>query len=228
MIDSGTTLSYFPNDIYNDILSYIRQYCKRFNKCMGELFKSDLGHCFKLNKNINTIQFIESMPVLTFEFKGNNDNNDNNEDETKLYTWKPSNYLFNYTTSNIPTYCFGGVSWGRSDILLGTTWMHDHDIIFDMEKNRIGFVESACDGGNTNSNNKINTVVVYVNLKCKLFKILAFCLFILVILMIYVIMRLITNRKFLCLKVSDIKDSEDRENSNQAEVEMNQTKLSIV
>ena len=54
MIDSGTTLSYFPNEIYFQIENYVKKFCAEDNRCMGSIFSTDVGLCFKLNKNINT------------------------------------------------------------------------------------------------------------------------------------------------------------------------------
>jgi hypothetical protein len=102
IIDSGTTVSYFPVNIFNKIKQYIYNYCSQVNKCLGDYFESDLGICFKLKININYIQFMESMPKLNFIF------------ENKInYYWNADSYLFNDTDEREKrkVYCMGFVSW---------------------------------------------------------------------------------------------------------------------
>jgi hypothetical protein len=137
IIDSGTTLSYFPRKLYNDVEKQINVVCSEINRCMGDSYTAEIGICFKLKENITVLQFIESMPTLTFVF----------ENDVK-YLWKPENYLFNYTdpASNDKrlTFCIGLTGWNSNEILLGSTWMHNHDIIFDLQNKKIGLVESNC------------------------------------------------------------------------------------
>ena len=84
------------------------------------------------------------MPTISFVFENN----------TK-YFWKPKNYLFNYTDSasndNRMTLCIGLTGWNSNEILLGSTWMHNHDIIFDNVNRRIGLVSSSCDMSYSNN-----------------------------------------------------------------------------
>jgi hypothetical protein len=81
------------------------------------------------------------MPTINFLFEGG-----------VTYSLNPENYLFNYSDFNSKattnTYCTGVTHWDKDEILLGTTWMHNHDIIFDMQENRIGFAPSFCSGKN--------------------------------------------------------------------------------
>lgn len=137
IIDSGTTISYLPKNLYSDIQKQIDYFCSQINRCMGDSFHTEIGQCYKLKENINIIQFIESMPTFTFNF----------ENDVK-YNWPPESYLFNYTefTDNDKrqTYCIGMNSWNSKEILLGSTWMHNHDIIFDLQHKKIGLVESNC------------------------------------------------------------------------------------
>lgn len=102
VIDSGTTVSYFPKDIYNKLKQKTNEFCSQLNRCMGDSFDSDMGVCFRLKTNINYLQFKESMPVLNFVFQDNIN-----------YEWNPESYLFNNTEVNdySQTYCMGFVSW---------------------------------------------------------------------------------------------------------------------
>lgn len=139
IIDSGTTLSYFPKKLYTEIEKQINVVCSEINRCLGDSFTAEVGICYKLKENVSVLQFIESMPTISFVFENN----------TK-YFWKPKNYLFNYTDSasndNRMTLCIGLTGWNSNEILLGSTWMHNHDIIFDLKNKKIGLIESNCSG----------------------------------------------------------------------------------
>jgi len=143
VIDSGTTISYFPRNLYSDVERQINNFCAQINRCLGDSFITENGMCFKLKDNINYLQFVESMPSIFFKFEGDVN-----------YEWKPRNYLYNYTDADFSsndyreTYCLGFAGWHSNEILLGSTWMHNHDIIFDLANKRIGLVESYCDNVN--------------------------------------------------------------------------------
>lgn len=102
IIDSGTTISYFPNELYKNIMQKVNEYCSRINKCLGDSHKTDIGQCFRLKENINFNQFVESMPTITFQF-GNDIN----------FDWKPENYLFNNTEmyDESLNLCMGFIGW---------------------------------------------------------------------------------------------------------------------
>ena len=109
------------------------------------MYISPLGICFRVDASIHFNKFFRSLPCLTFIFEMG-----------AKYIWKPESYLFNNTRGNETSFCIGVTSWNSNEILLGTTWMHDHDIIFDVLNKRIGFVSSSCDGvsrGNYTENN---------------------------------------------------------------------------
>ncbi len=137
IIDSGTTLSYFPANLYNEMEKQINIECSKIDKCLGDSFTTQIGMCFKRKDNISFARFLESLPTITFIFENN----------TKYY-WKPENYIYNYTETNSndnrSTHCIGLSSWYSDEILLGSTFMHNHDIIFDLQENKIGLVEANC------------------------------------------------------------------------------------
>jgi hypothetical protein len=141
IIDSGTTLSYFPKKLYTEFEKQINVVCSEINRCLGDSFTAEVGICYKLKENVSVLQFVESMPTFSFIFENNT-----------TYYWKPQNYLFNYTDSasndNRMTLCIGLTGWNSNEILLGSTWMHNHDIIFDLQNKKIGLIESNCAGEN--------------------------------------------------------------------------------
>ena len=131
-IDSGTTLSYFPSKTFRAIM---RNYLKNCKNCGNLRRIKEYGYCTKFNneKEINEIvnSWIDIIIVLDgYEF-----------------VWKPENYFFIYDDEeNGSNVCLGFEEDIRTNILLGTTFMHNYDIIFDKEKHRIGFVQADCNG----------------------------------------------------------------------------------
>lgn len=137
IIDSGTTITYIPSHLFSQIDKLINVYCSQIDKCLGDIYSANMGICFKVKSGVSEKKFIESLPDLTFIFE-----------KGVKYTWSPQNYLYNYTSENDNklNFCIGVASWNSNEILLGTTWMHNHDIIFDNVNKRIGLVSSGCDG----------------------------------------------------------------------------------
>ena len=135
IIDSGTTISYFPKSLYSQIEKLINIYCSQIDKCLGDMYNDSIGMCFKVKPKVTEKKFIESLPEFTFLFE-----------KGVKYQWKPENYIYNNTENDKKlNFCIGISSWGSNEILLGTTWMHNHDIIFDNVNRRIGLVSSSCD-----------------------------------------------------------------------------------
>jgi hypothetical protein len=108
IIDSGTTVSYIPLELYDKIKLQIREFCSKDNdnnnknKCLGDINESEMGICFKLNSNVEYSKFEESMPNLNFVFENN-----------VTYDWNPGSYLFNNTETydRIQSYCMGFIKW---------------------------------------------------------------------------------------------------------------------
>lgn len=185
LIDSGTTLTYVPEDMYNKIENTIKNFCSQENRCMGDIYtKNNLGLCFKLRKNINTVQFLESMPTLTFTF-----------DENVTYDWKPQNYIYNNTNvdkkDNILNYCIGIYHLKKGEIILGSTWMHNHDIVFDLQDNRVGFAESNC----ADDNYFLKTKQIIIKSDCYYKDAIIFIIAISALLMGFVMLRIIRRMK---------------------------------
>ncbi len=201
IIDSGTTMTYLPSSIYKDLEKAVSNFCSAPNRCMGAVKNSNVGFCYKLNENINLVQFIESMP--TFKFLFNDGVN---------YYLKPENYIFNYSDFNSKSegnvYCTGITSWDKNEILLGTTWMHNHDIIFDMQHNKIGFAATECTGGQISvirekikietSDSRLYRIIIYS-------VIAALCL--VVIFLIMAIRKIRRGEQFLWMTVNNTEDA---------------------
>jgi hypothetical protein len=163
------------------------------------------------------------MPSLTFIFE-----------ENVKYHWKAENYLFNYTEFSDDkrlTFCIGLSGWNSNEILLGSTWMHNHDIIFDIQHQKIGLVESNCGASNIisvfpdfgksikSSNNATNyynqaseffscdtTIEKYV----QLILLISTLAILIILLLIYAINKIRRGEKFLWMRL----DAEDAGKNN--------------
>jgi hypothetical protein len=103
IIDSGTTMTYFPEPVAKELTNVFDRYCLKPGKCIGDSHMTELGQCYKLNKkNITYSKFLKSMPDIKFTFVNNTE-----------FIWRPDAYLFNTTTSTdtYQTYCSGFTSW---------------------------------------------------------------------------------------------------------------------
>ena len=132
-VDSGTTISYFPNHKFNEIMKGFLELCKKNKKC-GNLNRiKGLGYCTEIDNEAEIESIVsEGWSNITFVFEGHE------------FIWEPENYHFIYNNDNRLILCLGFDGDNRSNILLGTTFMHGYDIIFDKEVYRIGFVPADC------------------------------------------------------------------------------------
>ena len=74
-------------------------------------------------------------------------------DNAYEYIWKPNNYVYKVIDRENKRIkaCFGFSESKNEKIVLGSNWMKEHHIIFDIEKEQIGFSESICNESSTNS-----------------------------------------------------------------------------
>jgi hypothetical protein len=135
-IDSGTTISYINNKIFNEILDLMKRECQKFEKsnaCGNYSYHNDFGHCFYFN-NVDEMNYAVKnyWPIIHFNLDGYD------------YKWKPQNYFFNATTNQKVGGCMGiNKSFGNK-ITLGSSWIIGHDVIFDKQNELIGFAEANC------------------------------------------------------------------------------------
>ncbi len=129
-IDSGTTISYFPRNFFDSINQLFQELCEN-NKCGKYSVDSELGSCLTFNNETHMNYVLDNiLPNITFKF--------NDLD----YIWEPRDYYFDNSHSNIIQICLG-FSYG-SKFTLGSTWMRNHDIIFDRENLKVGFARANC------------------------------------------------------------------------------------
>lgn len=105
----------------------------------------------------------------------------------------------------------------NNEILLGSTWMQNHDIIFDKENKTIGLVSSNCElEYDFNEENRpgikskiedhsfINTCVKDIKLVRTIFFIIMIVLFFLMIVLIFIIRELRKYSRFLWITPDEI------------------------
>jgi hypothetical protein len=155
-IDSGTTISYINNKIFDEILILMKEECKKFDKnnaCGRYLYHNDFGHCFYFN-TIEDMHYAVNnyWPVIHFYLDGYD------------YKWKGENYFFNITSNSKIGACMGINKSFGTKITLGSSWIIGHDIIFDRDNHLIGIAEAECyQNKNLNISNGLEIEVEYNN-----------------------------------------------------------------
>ena len=135
-IDSGTTISYIDDKIFDEILNIMNEECKIFEKknaCGKYTYHSDFGHCFYF-ESVNDLDYAvyNYWPIIHFYLEGYD------------YKWRAENYVFNISTKNKPGACMGINKAYGSKITLGSSWIIGHDIIFDRDNHLIGIADAEC------------------------------------------------------------------------------------
>ena len=202
-IDSGTTISYFPTEIYNSIINKFNSICNNIpNKKCGK-FKNipGLGYCGFFNTKEDKEKALkEYWPNITLYLEGYN------------YILRGIDYSYDYNEGEEGA-CLGFEGERTSKITLGGTFMHNHDIIFDKDNQRIGFAAADCNRGNfkgntnnrnansskKNDNNNDNDNDVILKEKSDKKKKFIFYLIISILIIVLVIIIFIFIKKF-CIK----------------------------
>ena len=144
IINSASTFSYFPEIIFNNISMAFFAACSEYDGQCGKLKRIEgYGICSDFKSNNDSIKAIKYIfPLIKINFK-------NYE-----FNWEPKDYSLNFTYKNKFRICFGiDTEKDLDKIILGTNFMHGHDIIFDRENGKIGFCEASC-GRNISEKNE--------------------------------------------------------------------------
>ncbi|KAF4746533.1 hypothetical protein FOZ63_004824, partial [Perkinsus olseni] len=108
MVDSGTTYTYLPPQIFKSFTAAVDEACKD-GACGGATRKDRT--CWVSPGNDTS-----SFPVFRFTIGG------------KHRLWHPTFYMYNKANSN--TYCYTLEDNHARETVLGASWMQGHDIIF--------------------------------------------------------------------------------------------------
>ena len=149
ILNSASTISYFPEIIFKEIVTGIFLKCAELDGNCGKISLIEgYGICtnfenysdIDINNSINN----HVLPMIKIKFK-------NYE-----FNWEPKNYLMNFSSKNKKRICFGiDTEKNLTNIILGTNFMHGYDIIFDRTNYKIGFCKAFC-SRNIKENNDIN------------------------------------------------------------------------
>lgn len=117
-IDSGSTFSYFPRDVYRKFENHLNFICNKSEKC--KILKGEDSTCYSLETDgIPLIEVTEKFfPSFYFQISG------------KDIPWSPKKYLLTRNINNGEV-CLGILSLDR--FLLGANWMYDRDIVFNIK-----------------------------------------------------------------------------------------------
>lgn len=127
IIDSGTTLAYIPEEIYEPMMKKILGQQPGLKPRIFE----DQFSCIKFSDNID-----DGFPVVKFHFEG-----------SLVLTVYPHDYLFPLQGNE---WCFGWMNGGlqthdsRAVILLGDLVLSNRLVVYDIENQTIGWTEYNC------------------------------------------------------------------------------------
>ena len=150
VIDTTSTLTYFPEKIYNEIFSRFNTYCEN-NKCGKFETIENKGYCASFEDRetlINTIFKKWPNIIFNFDIEQNNDNKDLNNTNNTNYIWKSMYYYIFHASEEPKKACLGFASHKLNHIIIGTKFFHGYDIIFNREEKKLGYVKADCSRGN--------------------------------------------------------------------------------
>ena len=147
IINSGSTITYFPEQVFNEISYAFFSICSEYNGQCGELKRIEgYGICSDFKNTdiyLNATRYI--FPLIKIKF--------NNYE----FIWKPKNYVLNFSFKNKIRACLGiDTEKNLNKIILGTNFMHGYDIIFDRTNFKIGFCEASCGRKMIYKNNSVS------------------------------------------------------------------------
>ena len=135
IIDTSSTISYFPKNIFNYIMTGFFYDCSEKNiKCENFRRVDGYGLCVTFD-DLDDMDYAINIlwPNIIIKF---------NDYE---FIWEPKNYFFNFSSSLKYKACIGlEANEKNNTIILGTNFMHGYDIIFDRENYKIGFTQAEC------------------------------------------------------------------------------------
>eukprot|EP01057_Protomagalhaensia_wolfi_P006096 Protomagalhaensia_wolfi_Nauph_80__6095@NODE_865_length_1931_cov_35_249471_g652_i0_p1_GENE_NODE_865_length_1931_cov_35_249471_g652_i0NODE_865_length_1931_cov_35_249471_g652_i0_p1_ORF_typecomplete_len575_score79_01Asp/PF00026_23/2_9e23Asp/PF00026_23/2_7e14TAXi_N/PF14543_6/3_8e31TAXi_C/PF14541_6/4_4e03TAXi_C/PF14541_6/1_7e03TAXi_C/PF14541_6/1_3e19_NODE_865_length_1931_cov_35_249471_g652_i0781802 len=134
LVDSGTTYSYFPHDVYRTLSRALLDLCKRNNSLQpeeraGECSpgRSDLI-CFRFENDPET----ELPKIPSFMVDLGNEG---------VIEWQANSWLFRKSEK---VWCSALEDNRRAQTILGMSFMKNKEVIFDRDNSYIGFVSASC------------------------------------------------------------------------------------
>ncbi|CEL95593.1 unnamed protein product [Vitrella brassicaformis CCMP3155] len=126
IVDSGTTFTYVPPEIWKGISETFESFCKDPEHCKGvRTHHSD--DCWEIEDEKD----LDTFPVFRITFKGGG-----------TIHWRAHSYLFPKPPSK--KWCLAIDDNRKHDTVLGMSFMVQRDVIFDRTEDRVGFADAAC------------------------------------------------------------------------------------
>lgn len=128
VVDSGTTFSYFPVDVFNSLKSELATRCLDSKACGAA---RDGESCWRLSFGNTPNRF----PTLTLVFG-------TGAGQTNI-SWPPDAYMFRRGEDTL--WCYAFDSNGPSlQTVLGISFLLHKNVVFDLQQGRLGIAEAAC------------------------------------------------------------------------------------
>lgn len=152
VIDTTSTLTYFPENIYNEIFTLFNNHCQKNNCGKFETIENK-GYCASFEDRetlYNTLYKLWPDIIFNYEIDDKTDIKDdkNNTSLNSNYIWKAINYYTLYDLEGPKKACLSFASHKINYIILGTKFFHGYDIIFNREEKKLGYVKADCSRGN--------------------------------------------------------------------------------
>jgi hypothetical protein len=130
IVDSGTTFTYFPEEVYKKLIDHLDRYCERHGGCGARRIDSE---CFRLadlglgpQTNVGPVLF----PPLRFMFGG------------VEISWEADGYLQQRGEPGM--WCQAFKPHALFQTVLGISWIIHNDIIFDIARSQLGVAKAHC------------------------------------------------------------------------------------
>jgi len=133
-LDSASTLTYLPKDLYVQLRQAIKDFCKQRSRCGGAEPPpggNGLEVCWRLRKSH------EGFPTVTWILQNG----------VKV-EWRPEAYMLRQGSQKKFCYTFAHARapLGETGIVLGASWMVDQELVFDIHQRRLGIASASCKG----------------------------------------------------------------------------------
>ena len=135
IIASGSTISYFRENLFNEFVFMFEDFCSFEFNCRAKLVavRNFEGLCYENFEKSGNFDF-ESFPNFEFRF------------EDLKIVFRPEDYMVRVRVDRPGVFCIGILINPFADLnVLGTNFMRGKHFYFDFEGMRAGVAESGCD-----------------------------------------------------------------------------------
>ncbi|XP_027125914.1 protein ASPARTIC PROTEASE IN GUARD CELL 1-like [Coffea arabica] len=124
IVDSGTTITALPAQVYNSVRDTFVKYAKNLPPAAGI---GDLDTCYDLSSTPTR----DGFPMMSFQFSGG-----------KTLPLKPQNYLFRADSDG--TFCLAFKTTSQSVSIIGNTQQQGFRVTYDLANKMFGFSPNKC------------------------------------------------------------------------------------